>query len=253
MVKVQDIYNYINSFAPFESQMDFDNSGLLVGSFENEVKKIGVVLDITTSAVKWAAENNVDLIISHHPVIFNPLKKIDPKSPVFMLVQNGISAICAHTNLDCADGGVNDCLADALCGKVVEKVPDADYPQCTLGRIIEFEKSFTAEELKYYVNQKLNTKAKTVKGSSPIKRVLIAGGSAGEYVYLAEKYGADAVLTGESRFHHHIFAIEENITLIEAGHFETENVVIKPLAKRLSKEFSSITTVIIPQKSPTGI
>ena len=114
MSNVSMIYGKLNSLAPFATQESWDNSGLLVGDPGAEVKTALVVLDITAEAVREAREIGAELIISHHPVIFHPLKKVESGSVVWELAQAGISAICAHTNLDKARGGVNDCLAAAL-------------------------------------------------------------------------------------------------------------------------------------------
>ena len=132
---VKVIFEYINSIAPFEMQCEWDNSGLVVGSFDAEVKKIGVVLDITSDAVKYAAENGIDLIISHHPVIFRPVRTFLADDIPFMLAKSGISAICAHTSLDIAKGGVNDALAKAL--GFENATPLADSGDEAMVRIVE--------------------------------------------------------------------------------------------------------------------
>ena len=114
MATVREIYQYLDGLAPFSLQMEFDNAGFLVGRGERAVSKILVSLDITEEVAEEAAELGAELIVSHHPVIFRPLKKLEQGSVVWELARAGISAICAHTNLDKARGGVNDCLAAAL-------------------------------------------------------------------------------------------------------------------------------------------
>ncbi|MBR3844300.1 MAG: Nif3-like dinuclear metal center hexameric protein, partial [Clostridia bacterium] len=90
---VQDVFNIINEIAPFDTQMGFDNAGLLIGSAHKEIHKIGVVLDVTADAVLYAQEQGIDLIISHHPVIFSGLKSINENSPVYLAIQHGIGVI----------------------------------------------------------------------------------------------------------------------------------------------------------------
>ncbi|MEI3579428.1 MAG: Nif3-like dinuclear metal center hexameric protein [Acutalibacteraceae bacterium] len=114
MSTVSMIYGKLNSLAPFATQESWDNSGLLAGDPGAEVTQALVVLDITGDAVREAQELGAQLIVSHHPVIFQPLKKLESGSVAWELARAGISAISAHTNLDKARGGVNDCLAAAL-------------------------------------------------------------------------------------------------------------------------------------------
>ena len=114
MNSISNIYDYIDSFAPFQSAMSFDNAGLLVGDSKAEVKTAVLSLDITPAVVREAVKLGAQLIVSHHPVIFDPLKSISTDSAPYLLAQHGIAAICAHTNLDMAVGGVNSCLAECL-------------------------------------------------------------------------------------------------------------------------------------------
>jgi GTP cyclohydrolase I len=114
MATTGDIYAFIDGFAPFQTAMSFDNPGLLVGDDNTEVTTALLSLDITPEVVREAAELGAQLIVSHHPVIFHPLKKLSKGSVPYLLAQHSITAICAHTNLDMAAGGVNDCLAERL-------------------------------------------------------------------------------------------------------------------------------------------
>ena len=111
MVTVNDVTQMMFRWAPPELAMDWDNVGLLVGRGDREVHRVLVALDVSPDVAAEAAETGTDLIVSHHPVIFSPLKKLTPRDVSFQLVQKGISAICMHTNLDAAEGGVNEVLA----------------------------------------------------------------------------------------------------------------------------------------------
>ena len=113
MAVVGDIYNALDAFCPFDVHEQWDNVGLLVGESSAQVTRAAVVLDITPDAVERAHEVGAQLIISHHPVIFHPIKNLGAHDPVYLLAKYGMNAICAHTNLDCADGGVNDVLAQS--------------------------------------------------------------------------------------------------------------------------------------------
>ena len=126
MVTVGDIYNYIDTFAPFHTAMGFDNVGLLVGGKHCPVTSVMVSMDITPEVISEAVSQNAELIISHHPVIFQPLKRLSPTDVPYLLVQNGLCAIAAHTNYDLACGGVNACLAERLQLKQISMLEEYD-------------------------------------------------------------------------------------------------------------------------------
>lgn len=118
MADVRDIYRFMDRIAPFHTQEDFDNAGFLVGRGDREVKKVLVALDVTLEVVEEARDMGAELIVAHHPVIFNPVRSVTDETltgrVLLELTENKIAAICAHTNLDAAHGGVNGCLARAL-------------------------------------------------------------------------------------------------------------------------------------------
>ena len=167
---VNDVYEYINSIAPFEKQCEWDNSGFIVGDKNAVISKIGVVLDITNDAVKYASENRIDLIVSHHPVIFRGIKTVTADDPTYMLIKNGISAICAHTSLDIAKGGVNDALADALGFK--KAISLSDCGETEMVRVAEIN-GISGEELAKLCADKLSTSV-SVADSGKIDNYLSA-------------------------------------------------------------------------------
>ena len=240
---VKDIFDYINSVAPFDAQCEWDNSGLVVGSSDAEVKKIGVVLDITSDAVKYAEENGIDLIISHHPVIFRPVKTLLADDVPFMLAKSGISAICAHTSLDIAKGGVNDALAKAL--GFENATPLTDSGDESMVRIVETSET-TADELAKLVAEKLSTCVTVADSGKPIRKIALCGGAGADFF---TKSGCDAYITGEAKHHEYLQAKECGITLIAAGHFETENPVVAVIANGIKNNFNC-DVEIIPQNSP---
>ena len=249
---VREIYNFIDEIAPFNTQMDFDNAGLLVGGMDEKVNKIGVVLDITPDAVEYAKNEGIDLIVAHHPVIFAPLKSLKSHTVPFLLAKNNINAICAHTNLDCAKGGVNDALCDALCLEKIGDFSDGEFPNLPpIGRIGALPHSMTPINFAKYVKEKLNSDGvEFVDGKNDIKTVAVCGGSGGSMLFDVIKKGVDAYVTGEAKHHELLDAKNEGITLVVAGHFETENVIVKNFAEKLEKKFPEICVEIIPQNSP---
>lgn len=249
-MKVIDIYNFLDSIAPFNTALPFDNAGLLVGEGQKEVKKIGVILDVTPEAVEYAAQNGIDLIVSHHPVIFNPLKRLQTDSVPYLLAKHDIAVISAHTNLDAAVGGVNDALAKALELENIAPLAEndgGDFPP--MGRTGTLKRPMSDRDFAIFVAEKLSTKAKTVLSGKEIAKVALCGGAGEDFITPALKDGADALVTADVKHHNLLLAKSLGLCLIDAGHFETENVVVPRLAKRIA-DFSLVETVEFPQSPP---
>ena len=240
MAKVKDFYGYLNSIAPFETQEDWDNSGMLVGDMEAEVKKVAVVLDITHEEIKKAKAIGADLIISHHPVIFNPIKSVTKGSVPYELVASSINALCCHTPLDIADGGTNDSLAKLLGINVTR----ADDPILRLGTV----EPTTAENLAGKIAKTLNTKVRYADAGRKIEKIAICTGAGCSLIEAAGEI--DAFITGDASHHNFLDCIQAGITLIAAGHYETEIVVVPVLVKKLQAQFPDIEIIDIKQENP---
>lgn len=243
---VKNIYDFIDSIAPFCRQCEWDNSGLTVGDADKTVTKIGVVLDITSEAVLKAKELGADLIISHHPVIFRATKSFLANDPAYLLASSGISAICAHTSLDCAKGGVNDVLAKALGFENAYSITDEG--EAAILRVAETS-PISGNELAKITAKRLNTGVRLADSGKMISKIAFCGGAGGDFIKEAVAAGCDAYITGDASHHEFLEALECGLTLIAAGHFETENPVIPDLAKRIKSEFD-IDVIIISQDSP---
>lgn len=240
MAKVKDFYGYLNSIAPFETQEDWDNSGMLVGDMDAEVKKVAVVLDITHEEIKKAKAIGADLIISHHPVIFNPIKSVTRGSVPYELVANSINALCCHTPLDIADGGTNDSLAELL-GIDVTRTED---PILRLGTV----EPTSAENLAGKIAKTLNTKVRYADAGRKIEKIAICTGAGCSLIEAAGEI--DAFITGDASHHNFLDCIQAGITLIAAGHYETEIVVVPVLVKKLQAQFPDIEIIDIKQENP---
>lgn len=240
MAKVKDFYGYLNSIAPFETQEDWDNSGMLVGDMDAEVKKVAVVLDITHEEIKKVKAIGADLIISHHPVIFNPIKSVTKGSVPYELVASSINALCCHTPLDIADGGTNDSLAELL-GIEVTRTED---PILRLGTV----EPTTAENLAGKIAKTLNTKVRYADAGRKIEKIAICTGAGCSLIEAAGEI--DAFITGDASHHNFLDCIQAGITLIAAGHYETEIVVVPVLVKELQAQFPDIEIIDIKQENP---
>ena len=234
---VKDIFDFLNEKFPTETACDFDNVGLLVGDPCAEVTKAVVALDCTPSAVNTAKENGCQLIITHHPIIFDPLKQVLAGSAVYEVIKSGISVISMHTNLDVGIGGVNDCLCSALSLENVKKVAAADGYLLNVG---EFSSPLCPEVLAVYIKEKLGGGLKYFGANKEIKRVLLCSGSGGSYVTEVKKHNCDALITADIKHNQFLDAERLGISLFDSGHFETEDVVTEPLKQLLTQNFSSI-------------
>ena len=247
MAAVNEILQALDRWAPFETQMDFDNAGFLVGRGDRQVDKVLVALDITLEVAKEAAEAGCGVIVSHHPVIFSPLKKLGPKDVPFLLVEAGISAVCMHTNYDAAEGGVNEILAAIFgmrnpepfaegCGRVGEIDPItveglAALAQDRLGALCVPPLQGPAVQVKYTDNGRM------------VRRLAVISGSGGSLFEDALAVGADCLLTGEANHHAACDAKRLRLGLIAAGHYATEYPAAAALADRLQREVPGLAVI----------
>lgn len=233
---VEDIYNYMEEKAPFASALSYDNVGLLVGGMKQEISTVLLALDITSMVVEEAKQQGAQLIISHHPVIFQPLRQLGTDSVPYCLAACGISALCCHTNLDLAVGGVNECLA--LCLGLEKPRPLSEkVPEVLIGSLPVGE---TTEQLALRVKKALTCgPLRVVDSGRTIHRVAVCCGAGGEYAAEAARQ-ADAFVTGEMKHHELLLAQENRLTAVIAGHFETENPIIGKLKNELELEFPTV-------------
>lgn len=252
MTKVTDILEYLESLAPAAMQESWDNVGLLCGSKNKEVKKIFVALDPFESVCREAVEAGADLLVTHHPLIFQPAKAVTDDTGVgraiLVLASHGICAINAHTNLDCAPGGVNDTLAKAVGLRNIEVVNptgvDAQgrpWGLLRMGEVIEMALSdFLAQ-----VKQALGCKClKFVDGGKPVRKVAVGGGSCGSEMGKAIQAGCDTFVTADLKYNQYWDAKEAGLNLIDAGHFHTENPVCAVLAEKLRQAFPDVEVIL---------
>lgn len=236
MTTVQQLYEAMQRIAPLELAESWDNPGLLVDC-GGEVTRVLVTLDITPEVVTEAAAKHCEAIVAHHPVIFDPLKKLGPQDVPFQLVRAGISAICMHTNLDAAPGGVNDVLADLL--RIENRRDFAD----NCGRIGTLNVPTTAQQLAETCSRMLHTHCKFVEADHPVEKLAEVSGAGGSYLQQAIDEGADCLVTGEAAHHIAILAKQKGVGLVVAGHWGTEHPVVFALADALTERLPKEVTV----------
>lgn len=243
MATVKDIYNYIDSFAPFSTQAEWDNSGLLVGNENKNVNRIIFALDLTTDVIEQAKKCEADLIITHHPVIFKPVSNVLNDSLIYKLIENNISIICAHTNYDKAVEGVNDILCYTIDADRFEKVNDSFL------NIAYFDNTYTTDEFVNHLKIRLNGAVRYNNLDKNLNKIAVCSGSGSDYLKQATELGCDALLSGDASHHAFLDADEMGIVLFAAGHFETEVIAIKPLSDKIKSEFK-IDCVLAEQSTP---
>ena len=243
MSTVFDLYSAIDQFAPFSLSMDFDNTGILVGDRHQPVSKVLLALDCTIDVVNYAKEIGAQLIITHHPVIFHPIKRVNEDSVVYHLIRSQIAVISAHTNLDIAEGGVNDVLAQAIGLQNISGLELLDpAAQSYLGRIGTLSNPISASKFAALVKESLHAlSVKFADAGNKIQKVALCSGSGADCLASALAAGADALLTSEVKQHEYLNAAAAGISIFDAGHFDTEDIVIETLKEKLAGIFPDIT------------
>lgn len=242
MSTVTHIYDAIDRLAPFWLTMDFDNTGILVGDRNREVSCALLALDCTPAVVEQARQLGAQLIITHHPVIFHPLKRVNEDAVVYLLIRSDIAVISAHTNLDIAQGGVNDALVNAIGLRDCRGLELLnEQTGAWLGRIGTLPEPLSPEAFAAHVKSCLNAASvKFAAAPRAIHTVALCSGSGADCLDAAISAGADALLTSEVKQHEYLAAAAAGISIFDAGHFDTEDIVIEPLRDYLAKEIPDV-------------
>lgn len=246
MPTLRDIERALYELAPRDLTMEGDNVGLLIGRPDREAGKILVALDVTEEVAEEAVKRGANLIVAHHPVMncaWNPVQTIrddgHPQGRLFLkLIENGTAAICMHTNLDRADGGVNDALAARLGLKHVEKLPGGDG----VPRVGELPGQMELPAFLQWVKAAIGPNGiRFADSGRPIRRVAVGGGACGEFLWAAAENGCDAFVTSDLKYNQFLDARNIGLTVLDAGHFPTEDVVCPVLAEYLREKFAGVT------------
>lgn len=247
-MKVSDIAIELEMLAPAFLKEDYDNVGLMVGDYEKNVKKVLLALDCTKEVIKEAKENKVDLIITHHPLIFRKPSRITREDlqgfKIIELIKNDISLFSSHTNLDVVEGGINEEIVKILGfnrSEIIDSVKIPGFEGAGIGRIVELVKETTLNEIIELVKEKLETpKLRVVDANNSIKKVAIINGSGQDYFEKAYQMGADCIITGDTTYHYVSDYKEKGISIIDAGHFNTEFITFLKVMKKIEDKFKDI-------------
>ncbi len=236
-MRLSELYKALEDRFPRSLSCEWDNDGLMcASSLDSEVKKVLCVLDVTMGALEYAVANGYDTVISHHPMIFHHLGSITPenhisKRVIYALAHN-INVFSYHTRADAAVGGVNDLLANKLGLSNVTAFGDDEGD---IGRIGELEDEADVFEFAAAVKRILGCKRVSLSAANKsVKRVAVLGGAGKSFIGPAKAAGADVFVSGELGFGNMTEAPEKGISLIEAGHFFTENMLCDHFAELLN-------------------
>lgn len=229
-VKVIDVYRALDEWAPFGSAESNDNVGLLVGDSNAEVTGILLALDLTIEVIAQAKELGYNLVVTHHPVIYGRFGEMSDSHAtgrlVYQAARAGLSVICAHTNVDAAEGGVTDALVEALGFTDVSKVDSNP-----MLRICRLPREMTINELARHFKSAVNAGAVQICGKAPeqIRKVVLLGGMGGALMDEAMASGADVYMLGELNHHQGLYMQVMGGCALTAGHYETEVPVLKKI------------------------
>lgn len=248
MKTLGDLYDVLDEMAPFSAARPKDNCGILLGGRAMPLHSVLLALDVTAAVIEEAAATGADCILSHHPVIYEPIRSLSERDPVFLAAHSGIALMAAHTNLDVAPGGVNDTYLEAIGLKKTGPLPGTDgcaaLTECppqlsTMSALAERVKCCTG----------LPT-VRVLDAGRVIRTAAVCCGGGASFLDCAIQSGADVLISGDFRHHHAVAAMNAGISLIDAGHYETERLVLAPLAVRLAERLPEVTFVVARADRP---
>lgn len=248
MTDLQTICDYLDEFAPLELAEDWDNVGLLVGDRQQAISRVMTCLTVTPASVEEAIREKAELIVTHHPLPFRPLKRLTtdstPGRMLLALIGAGIAVYSPHTAFDSAEAGINRQLADGLGLIDIEPLvaKQTDSEELGSGRRGVLAEPVTVSGLAQRLKSFLSLSGLHVVGQSEqtVQSVAVACGAAGEFLELAISLGCDALVLGETSFHTCLEAEANGIALLLPGHYASERFAVESLAERIGAQFSEL-------------
>ncbi len=246
MTTVGMILDRLAEMAPYALAESWDNVGLMTGDRSQPVARVLCALDVTETVVQEAIDMDAQLIVAHHPLIFTSVRRVTTDDAtgrtLRMAIQHNRSVICMHTNADCAQGGVNDALAAALGLRDVVCMEAGENG--LLGRVGDLPGAFAPRDFALYVKDKLQAGGvRFADGGKPVRRVAVGGGACGKLMDKALEKQADAFVIGDCSYDLMQRAQSLGLTLVDAGHFPTENPMTPAFAAYISAQFPAVEAV----------
>lgn len=245
----------MNILAPKGLIDSWDNTGFQIGNEKKEINKILISLDLDDYISEYAIKNNFHMIINHHPAIFKGLKSITTSTAkgkiLYDLIRNDIVVFNAHTNLDQSKYGLNHILAELLGLKDIKVLSLNNSEEYGYGRVGDIDEKPLVDYI-YHIKKALDVDYIKVYGKQDllVKKVAVCGGSGADFIVDAFKENADIYITGDIKYHEAQMADELGLTLIDAGHYHTEKVVLKEIKRYLEDKIQDIEIEVIERPSP---
>lgn len=254
MVTAKELINFLETIAPPYLAEEYDNVGLLIGDKNKEINTVLITLDADQAVAEEARVRQADLVLSHHPLIFAPLKRItgeDGLSKTIMdFIKNDIALYAMHTNYDSVQGGLGDLFLDTICKSTnraplegdgkngIGRIADLVHPMTLKALLEDIQTNFSMQNVRY-----VGAKNKT------IRKLAVVNGGGAEYVYCAKEQGADCFISGDIKYHQARFAYENDLAMIEIPHYVAEFMFCQQIQKRLKAQFGDKLNVIVTEKN----
>lgn len=255
-MQLRELLKSVKKYYPEFLQYDWDNSGLNIGDLESEVSKVLTTLEVTKSTIEEAIDNNVDLIISHHPFLFSKINAIttdeDKGKLIYKLIHNNISVYCMHTSYDVAIDGLNDVFLDKIgienIGILDEIGSSPDYRNGEvygLGRVGKLNEPVKVVDFIGYLKEKLNLKSARFIGNSEtiVEKIAVVTGSGAEYFSEIKNTDIDLLITGDMKYHQAVDATELGVCVVDLGHFGTEYIFADSMKVFLEEKIPGIEVI----------
>lgn len=256
-MRCEEVIRKLEDLSPISYAESWDNPGLLAGRYDKEIKKIYLALDATTEVIEEAISCGADMLLTHHPLIFKGIKKVNSEDfigrRILAMLQGDICYYAMHTNFDVM--GMADAAADRLSltkRRVLDVLYEKDGMTEGIGRIGNLAKPMTLDECAQFVKQEFGIEWVKVfgEGDRKVQTVAISPGSGKSMIGAALSGKADVLITGDIDHHDGIDALERGMAVIDAGHFGLEQIFVPYMEEYIKKQMTDIEVVMETLKSP---
>lgn len=254
MVTMQELIDFLESVAPPELAESYDNVGLLIGDKNKQIHTVLVTMDADEAVAQEAKEIGADLVLSHHPLIFSPIKRLTGEDgtsrTIALLVKNDISLYSMHTNFDSVKSGLGDLFLDKI-AETANPIPLEGEHEHGIGRIADMKHPVSLEALLCHIKDAFSMETVRYVGdlNRQIRRIAVVNGGGAEYITAAKEQSADCFISGDVKYHHGRFAFENDIAMVEIPHYNAEIIFCDYLKKILAKQFGDRITVFVTDKN----